>query len=58
MITYLETGKPVVLENSQIVRGPYLQLGSESSIAIRWATDTPVQGRVLCRTKQRSPVTI
>ncbi|KYC35818.1 metallophosphoesterase [Scytonema hofmannii PCC 7110] len=46
MITYLETGKAVVLENSRIVRGPYLQLGSESSIAIRWATDTPVQGRV------------
>lgn len=46
MITYLETGKATVLENLRIVRGPYLQLGSESSIAIRWATDTPVQGRV------------
>jgi len=32
--------------NCQIIRGPYLQQGTESSIVIRWATDTPVLGRV------------
>ena len=30
----------------RIVRGPYLQQGTESSIIIRWATDAPIQGRV------------
>jgi len=30
----------------RIIRGPYLQLGTESSIVIRWATDAAVQGKV------------
>ncbi|GAB1539287.1 hypothetical protein NUACC21_19530 [Scytonema sp. NUACC21] len=46
MVTYLEAEKATALENLQIVREPYLQLSSESSIVVRWATDTPVQGRV------------
>ena len=29
-----------------IVRGPYLQMGTDSSIIICWATEAPVQGRV------------
>ena len=29
-----------------IIRGPYLQQGTESGIVIRWATDAPSQGRV------------
>jgi hypothetical protein len=41
-----EATKSTVLNNLQIIRGPYLQQGSESSIIIRWATDVPVQGRV------------
>jgi len=34
-------------ENPRTVRGPYLQQGTESGIIIRWATDAPVQGRVV-----------
>lgn len=30
----------------QIIRGPYLQVGTESSIIIRWATNTPVSSKV------------
>lgn len=41
-----EQEKATVLDQPRILRGPYLQLGTESSIIIRWATDTPVQGRV------------
>ncbi len=33
--------------HSAILRGPYLQQGTHSSIIIRWATNTPVQGKVL-----------
>lgn len=35
-----------VLDNPRIVRGPYLQQGTESGIIIRWATSDPVQGKV------------
>lgn len=38
--------KVTVLEKPRIIRGPYLQIGTESSIIIRWATLAPVQGRV------------
>ena len=38
--------KGTVFENPQIVRGPYLQQGTESGIIIRWATTSPAQGRV------------
>jgi hypothetical protein len=33
-------------KHPRIVRSPYLQQGTESSIIIRWATDAPVQGKV------------
>ena len=42
------------LKNPQIVRGPYLQKGSESGIIIRWATDAPVQGKVCYGTTPES----
>jgi len=35
-----------ILEKPRIIRGPYLQQGTESSIIICWATDAPVQGKV------------
>lgn len=38
--------KITILEKPRIVRGPYLQRGTDSSIIIRWATLAPVQGRV------------
>ena len=34
------------LEQPLIIRGPYLQRGTESGIVIRWATDAPGQGMV------------
>jgi len=37
--------------HSVVIRGPYLQQGTESSIIIRWATDTSVQGKVLYGTE-------
>jgi acid phosphatase type 7 len=46
MLINLEADKGTFLENLQIIRGPYLQVGTESSIIIRWATETPVQGKV------------
>ncbi|MEC4819626.1 MAG: metallophosphoesterase family protein [Scytonema sp. PMC 1069.18] len=46
MVTNLKAEKATVLENLQLVRGPYLQVGNESSLVIRWATHTPVQSRV------------
>ncbi len=42
----LEAEKETFLEQVQIVRGPYLQQGTESSIIIRWATSTLFQGKV------------
>ena len=33
-------------KHQYIVRSPYLQQGTESSIIIRWATNAPVQGKV------------
>ena len=45
-INDLEAEKGTVLKNPQIVRGPYLQKGTDSGIIIRWATDAPVQGQV------------
>ncbi len=41
-----EGEKGTVFENPRIVRGPYLQQGTESGIIIRWATVAPVQGKV------------
>lgn len=38
--------KETALQKPRIVRGPYLQVGTETGIIIRWATDTPVQGKV------------
>ncbi|BAZ20409.1 hypothetical protein NIES4073_12850 [Kalymmatonema gypsitolerans NIES-4073] len=46
MLINLEAEKGTFLENLQIVRGPYLQVGTESSIIIRWATDAPIHGKV------------
>ena len=40
-----EGEKGTVLQ-PRIVRGPYLQQGTESSIIICWATDAPVKGQV------------
>ena len=34
------------LEQPLMIRGPYLQQGTDSGIVIRWATDAPSQGRV------------
>ncbi len=34
------------VSNLQIIRGPYLQQGTESSIVICWATGTPILGKV------------
>ena len=31
---------------SEIIRGPYIQLGTESSMIIRWNTDTPTNSRI------------
>lgn len=36
----------VTPEKPRIIRGPYLQLGTDSSVIICWATDVPVQGQV------------
>ncbi|MBE9192574.1 metallophosphoesterase family protein [Gloeocapsopsis crepidinum LEGE 06123] len=36
---------------SSIIRGPYLQQGTDSSIIIRWATNIPAQGSVLYGTE-------
>lgn len=41
-----EGEKEIILRNPCIVRGPYLQQGTESSVFIRWATDVAVQGKV------------
>ncbi|WP_414587476.1 purple acid phosphatase family protein [Scytonema sp. PCC 10023] len=46
MLIYLEAEQGTFLENLQIVRGPYLQVGTESSIIIRWATNAAVDGKV------------
>lgn len=46
MIVTHQTQKTNVLEHLRVVRGPYLQIGNESSIIIRWATNTPVKGKV------------
>jgi len=43
---YTEREKGTVIEAPRIIRGPYLQQGTDSSIIVRWATDTAVQGRV------------
>ncbi len=45
-IIYSEAEQATDLDNKQIVRGPYLQQGAESSIIIRWATNDPVLGKV------------
>ncbi|HCF27901.1 MAG TPA: hypothetical protein DEV81_12035 [Cyanobacteria bacterium UBA11049] len=36
-------------KHPRIVRSPYLQHGTESSIIIRWATNAPTQDKVLAR---------
>ncbi len=38
--------KPGQIETIQIVRGPYLQLGTPRSIVVRWRTNTPTSSRV------------
>lgn len=37
---------PNQIETVQIVRGPYLQLGTPTSIVVRWRTNTPTSSRV------------
>lgn len=37
--------------HSSVIRGPYLQQGTHSSIIIRWATSIPVQGSILYGTE-------
>ena len=32
---------------AEVLRGPYLQLGTDSAITVRWRTDTAVSSRVL-----------
>ena len=34
------------IQKARIMRGPYLQMGTDCGIVIRWATDVPVQGQV------------
>ena len=46
IVNNLEEERVSILDNLRIIRGPYLQQGTESSIIIRWATIAPVQGRV------------
>ena len=38
--------KPEVADTHGIIRGPYLQNATESSITIRWRTNSPTHGRV------------
>ena len=33
-------------DDAVVTRGPYLQLGTPTSVVVRWRTDTPVVGRV------------
>jgi hypothetical protein len=64
-VIYPEAEKRTVIENLQIIRGPYLQQGTESSITIRWATNAPTQGKVwygtvpdtLCLEQQETTIT-
>lgn len=49
--------KVTILE-TRIIRGPYLQVGTESSIIIRWATLEPVQGRVWYGTTDELSLTL
>lgn len=64
-VIYPEAKQGTVIENLQIVRGPYLQQGTSSSITIRWATNAPVQGVVwygtdpdrLCLKHQETTIT-
>ncbi|MBD2776960.1 purple acid phosphatase family protein [Iningainema tapete] len=54
-----------LLEPAKRATSPYLQIGTESSIIIRWTTDTPVQGKVwygkdpdqLCLTQEETIIT-
>lgn len=46
MMNAPEVEKETDLGKPRIVRGPYLQQGTESGIIICWATDAPIQGRV------------
>lgn len=45
-ITHHPGKEGTVLDYPRVVRGPYLQQGTDSGIIIRWATDAPVRGRV------------
>lgn len=38
---------PVAAEAAVLTRGPYLQLGTESGIILRWRTDAPTDSQVL-----------
>jgi len=46
MMVNPKANRGIVLESLQIVRGPYLQQGTESSIMICWATHAHCQGKV------------
>lgn len=49
---YPEVEKDIFREKTQIVRGPYLQQCTESSIIIRWATDVKCDSAVWYGTEQ------
>ncbi|MDF5729812.1 MAG: metallophosphoesterase family protein [Rhizonema sp. PD38] len=65
MIVNPKANRGIVLENLRIVRGPYLQQGTESSITICWATHAHFQGKVwygtlpdkLCLTQEETAIT-
>jgi len=38
---------PAPIENAQVVRGPYLQMGTPTSIIVRWRTSVPTSSRVI-----------
>jgi len=44
------------LENTTIVRGPYLQSGTEKSIILRWQTNNPTDSRVIYGISSRSHI--
>ncbi len=41
---------------SAVVRGPYLQLGTPTSVVVRWRTDLPTASRVAYRAEAGGPV--
>ncbi len=65
MMVNPKANRGIVLESLQIVRGPYLQQGTESSIMICWVTHAHCQGKVwygklgekFCLTQEETTIT-